>query len=56
MKQLVIDKKVAEKEKLELKRYIITIWIKELFLMKNTQFNIEDFSGDNLVKDGISSE
>ena len=55
-KQSMIDKKIGEKELLELKEIYDHYLDKRKQLMKKTQFKVEDIFGDILFEDSISPE
>ena len=56
LKQSLIDKKIDEKESLELKKIYNHYLDKREEIMKSTQFKVEDIFGNILNKDTISPE
>ena len=56
LKKLMIDKKIDEKEAMELKKIYKHYIDKRSEIMKNTSFRVEDVFGDVISKDGISPE
>ena len=52
----MIDKKIYEKEAMELKKIYNHYIDKKSEIMKNTQFKVEDVFGDVISKDSISPE
>ena len=56
LKQSVIDKKIDEKEALELKKIYNDYIDKRSEFMKNTSFKVEDVFGDVISKDNFSQE
>ena len=56
LKQSMIDKKIDEKEALELKKIYNHYTDKRSEIMKNTQFKVEDVFGDVISTDSISPE
>ena len=52
----MIDREIAEKEALELKKIYNHYIDKRSEIMKNTQFKVEDVFGDVISKDSISPE
>ena len=56
LKQSMIDKKIDEKEALELKKIYNHYLDKRKDIMKNTQFKVEDVFGDVISKDNFSQE
>ena len=55
-KQLMVDKKIDEKEAQELKKIYNHYLDKRKEVMKNTQFKVEDVFGDVISKDNFSQE
>ena len=55
-KQTMVDKKIDEKEALELKKVYNHYIDKRKEIMKNTSFKVEDVSGDVISKDKFSQE
>ena len=56
LNQSMIDKKFNEKEALELKKIYNHYLDKRKQIMDSTKFKVEDFFGDDISKDSISSE
>ena len=56
LKQLMVDKKICEKEAQELKKIYNHYIDKRSEIMKNTQFKVEDVFGDVISKDNFSQE
>ena len=56
LKQSMIDKKIDEKEALELKKIYNHYLDKRKEIMKNTHFKVEDVFGDVISKDNFSQE
>ena len=56
LKQSMVDKKIDEKEALELKKVYNHYLDKWKEIMKNTQFKVEDVFGDVISKDNFSQE
>ena len=56
LKQSMIDKKIDEKEALELKKIYNHYIDKRSEIMKNTSFKVEDVFGDFISKDSITPE
>ena len=56
LKQSMIDKKIEEKEALELKKINNHYLDKRKKIMKNTSFKVEDVFGDVISKDNFSQE
>ena len=56
LKQSMIDKKIDEKEALELKKIYNHYIDKRSEIMKNTSFRVEDVFGDVISKGSISPE
>ena len=56
LKQSMIDKKIDEKEALELKKIYNPYLDKRKEILKNTQFKVEDVVGDVISKDNFSQE
>ena len=56
LKQSMIDKKIDEKEAMELKKIYNHYFDKRFEIMKNTSFRVEDIFGDVISKDSISPE
>ena len=56
LKQSMIDKKIDEKEAMELKKIYNHYIDKRPEIMKNTSFRVEDVFGDVISKDSISPE
>ena len=54
--QSMIDKKIDEKEALELKKIYIHYIDKRKEIMDSTKFKVEDIFGDVISKDSISPE
>ena len=52
----MVDKKIDEKEALELKKIYTHYLDKRKVIMKNTQFRVEDVFGDVMSKDNFSQE
>ena len=52
----MIDKKIDEKEAMELKKFYNHYLDKRSEIMKNTSFRVEDIFGDVISKDSISLE
>ena len=52
----MIDKKIDEKEALELKKIYNHYLDKRKEIMDSTKFKVEDFFGDVISKDSISPE
>ena len=55
LKKSMVDKKIDEKEALELKK-IYNQYLDKKAIMKNTSFKVEDVLGDIFSKDSISPE
>ena len=55
-KQSLVDKKIDEKEALELKKIYSLYLDKRKDIMKNTQFKVEDVSGEKLSEENFSQE
>ena len=56
LKQSMVDKKIDEKEALELKKICNHYIDKRSEIMKNTSFKVEDVFGDVISKDNFSHE
>ena len=56
MKQSLVDKKVDEKEALELKKNYNHLLDERKEIIKNTSFKFEDGFGDVISKDNFSQE
>ena len=56
LKQSLLDKKLDEKEALELKKIYNHYIDKRSEIMKNTSFRVEDVFGDVISKDNFSQE
>ena len=56
LKQSMIDKKIDEKEAMEMKKIYNHYLDKRSEIMKNTSFRVEDVFGDVISKDSISPE
>ena len=56
LKQSMIDKKIDEKEALELEKNFNHYFDKRSEIMKNTSFKVEDVFGDVISKESISPE
>ena len=56
LKQSMVDKKIDEKEALELKKIYNHYVDKKSEIMKNTQFKVEDIFNDIINKDTISQD
>ena len=56
LKQSMVDKKIDEKEALELKKICNQYFDKRKEIMKNTSFKVEDVFGDLIGEDTFSQE